>query len=271
MVQLPYEAHAEEMPSWLFMGVAVCFFVASTVWAVRESKVRGNAIPALALGGGFIAALEEPWINTLIQLWYPRDAPLIVFTAMEHAQPLYVLLVYPGFVGLGGYLAYRTLVGHPDGRHLWRMFVGIVLLDLAFELPATTGGVFSYYGDQPFQFIDGAWPAWVAFINAAGPVLGGWLIYQLVPHFTGIRRALVVLVVPPVAYAATYGVAGWPVYTVLKSDVPDVTRWAAALVSIAICLGMVVVIRTVARRLSSDPIRLVSVDPQVMAPTTVEK
>jgi hypothetical protein len=250
VVQLPFGNSAQSVPSWLFTGVGAVFFVVSAAWAVRESRRSSSAVPLLALGGGFIAALEEPWIDTLIQLWYPEDSPLIVFTAMEHPQPLYVFLVYPGFVGLGSYLAYRGLSARSPGRHLWRMFIAIALLDLAFELPATTGGVFGYYGDQPLQPVSDAWPAWVAFVNAAGPVLAGWLIHVTKPYLTGFRGALAVVLIPPLAYAGTFGAAGWPTYTLLKTDAPGPALWAASLVTIGLCVAIVGVVSALADRLA---------------------
>jgi hypothetical protein len=248
VVPLPFGNSAQTVPSWLFTGAGAVFFVVSAAWAGRESRRSSSAVPLLALGGGFIAALEEPWINTLIQLWYPRNSPLVVYTAMEHAQPLYVLLVYPGFVGLGTYLAYRGLGTPSGGRHVWRMFIAIVLLDVAFELPATTGGVFGYYGHQPFQPVSGSWPAWVAFINGAGPVLAGWLMYVTKPYLAGYRGALAVVLLPPLAYAGTFGAAGWPTYTVLRTDVPGAARWAAALVTTGLCVAVVGIVAAMAGR-----------------------
>lgn len=243
VTELPYHLAAHPTLSWLFTAVGAVFFVASVGWATNESRRGATWIPVLALAGGVVAALEEPWINTMIQLWYPRDSPLIVFTPMEHAQPLYVFLVYPGFVGLGAYVVYRSLVKHPDGRNLWGFFSGIVLMDLAFEFPATAAGVFYYYGNQPMQFVEDGWPLWVAPVNAAGPILAGWLMYRLVPTLAGARRAAVVVALPPLAYAGVYGATGWPVYTVLKSDVPMAARWAAACVTIVLCASIVALIK----------------------------
>ncbi|MGB8387597.1 hypothetical protein [Mycobacterium sp.] len=248
IVNLPYGAVAQQPWSWLFTIVGAMFFLASAAWVVRESRRHQTAVPVLALTGGLVAALEEPWINTLIQLWYPQDSPLVVFTVMDHAQPLYVYLVYPGFVGIGAYLVYRSLVHHPDGRHLWWFFVGIVLLDMAFELPTTAVGVFYYYGAQPMQPIANAWPLWVGPINAAGPVLAGALMYRVRRLAKGAPRAASFVLFPPLAYAGVYGAAGWPVDMLLKSEVPSVVRWAGAAVTVALCVTIVALIRLAANR-----------------------
>lgn len=201
MTPPPVDVEATLTASWIFMAVGALFFVFSLAWAVRESGRTSAALPLLALLGGVIASLEEPWINVSIQLWYPENSPLVVYTAMGHHQPLYLHLVYPGFVGLGAYVVHRGLLSNPDGRLLWRTFLGIAVLDLVFEGPATAAGIYAYYGAQPFQLFSDGWPAWVAFVNAAGPVLGGWLIFRLAPRLVGRQRLLLTLI-PPAAYAA---------------------------------------------------------------------
>lgn len=246
MTPTPVDIHANQPLSWAFMAVAAVFFLVGVGYVVRAAARGGGWLPALALLGGLIASLEEPWINVLIKLWYPTDAPWVVFTAMGHPQPFYVHLVYPGFVGLGSYLVYRGLVTHPDGSRLWPAFAAIAVLDLAFELPATAAGVFSYYGPQPFQLFDGAWPIWPAFVNAAGPVLGGWLIHRLEPLLRGRSRPLLALM-PPLAYAGVYGATGWPTYTLLNTEVPAPFRALAALATIALCLAVTHILRVSTR------------------------
>lgn len=234
---------AAQGPAWAFTAVAAVFFLASVGWVLSERRRLGHWLAGLALLGGLVASFEEAWISRMIQLFYPADSPLVGFTAHGHPQPLYVQLVYPGFVGLGAYVVYRALLAHPDGRLLWPIFSGICLLDLAFELPATTANVFAYYGDQPFQFFAGGWPLWVAPINAVGPVLAGWMIYRLAPQLDGSRRLLLALC-PPLAYAGVYGAAGWPTYTMLNSDVPTVVLWAGGALTMAFCVGIMLLVMT---------------------------
>ena len=232
---MPVAIHANQGDSWAFFGVAVVFFLACLAWVLRACVRERDPLPALAMLGGAIASLEEPWIDSMIKLWYPRDAPLVAFTAFHTPQPLYLHLIYPGFVGLGSYVAYRTIRAD---RGVWWVFGAICLLDLAFELPATAARVFVYYGHQPFQLFHHGWPLWVAPINAAGPALGGFLIYVLAPRVRGGSRALLALM-PPLAYAGVYGATGWPEFTMLNGDVAAVVRWLAALVTIGLCCAVV--------------------------------
>src|SRR5690606_29608840 len=101
MATLPLALQAAEQPARIFLAVSVVFFTLSIVWVARESWRRSSILPWLALLGGGIASLEEAWINQTIQLWYPVNSPFVMFTVLGTPQPLYVHLVYPGFVGLG--------------------------------------------------------------------------------------------------------------------------------------------------------------------------
>ena len=235
---MPVHLHAAHTASWVFTAVGLAFFIGCLSWVILRWRRSCDLLHALAMLGGAVASLEESWIDSLIKLWYPRDAPLIAFTAFRTPQPLYLHLIYPGFVGLGAYVIYRGLVRTGNARPLWIGFLAISLLDLVFELPATAAHVFSYYGPQPFQPLHRGWPAWVAFINGAGPALGGWLLYVLAPKLHGRGRALLVLA-PPLAYAGVYSATGWPTFTMLNSSVPGAIRWLAALVTVGLCAGIV--------------------------------
>lgn len=238
MTPFPVDVQANQQAAAIFLAVGAAFMLVSAIWTALESRRRADLVPLLALIGGFIASLEEGWINLLIQLWYPVDSPLVMFTAAGTPQPLYVHLIYPGFVGLGAYVIFRGLQAGRPAAWLWKIFLGIIVLDFLFELPATMAGVYTYYGNHPFQLTEGAWPAWVGPINAAGPILGGWLMYVLEPRLTGPSRSLLALM-PPLAYAGVYGAAGWPTYTLLKGDAPEIALWCAAVITLLLCMAVI--------------------------------
>jgi hypothetical protein len=237
MATPPMHLHAAHGASIAFLVIAIVFLVICVAWTALNFR-RCGWLPVLLLVGGTIASLQESMIDRMILLWYPADAPNVVFTAMGHHQPLYMIIIYAGFVGMGSYVAYSTLVANPGGRGLWAVFLGIIALDAFFEIFATATGVFSYYGSQPFQVVPDGWPLWVAFIAAGSPVLAGTALYVLVPLVHGRARAALVLV-PPLAWAAVYFAAGWPTFVTLNSGAPDWLRWVAATATMGTCLGLV--------------------------------
>lgn len=246
MTTPPVDMQAAPAASLVFLAGGALFFLLSLGWSTRETVRRHTWLPALALAGGVLASLEEAWIDRLIQLWYPADAPAVLFTALGIHQPLYLHLYYPGFVGLGAYVTYLGLLRHPDGRMLWPVFGGICLMDLVFEGPATAFSVYHYYGDQPFQLFRDGWPLWVAPVNAAGPLLGGWLIYRLREQLTG-RAVVAVALLPPLAYAGVYGATTWPTTSAMNSGLAAPWIWLAAVLTMALCGAIVLGMRTTAR------------------------
>jgi hypothetical protein len=252
MTPPPVDMHAAQTPSYVFLAAMATFFVVSLAWAVRRTLAGRSALPLLALLGGGIASLEEPWIDRLIQLWYPADAPHVMFTWFGIHQPLYMHLSYPGFIGLGGYVTYLGLCRHPDGRTLPKVFLGICAMDLAFEMPSTFFGVYHYYGTQPYQLFADGWPMWVAPVNATGPLVGGWLMYRFRDRLTG-PRVLGAALLPPLAYAGVYGATTWPTTTALNSDTPTWVLWAAATVTMALATAVMLGVRSLAAAAAASP------------------
>lgn len=257
MAAPPVGVHAAHGASIAFLVIAIVFLAVCVGWIAMNFR-RCGVLPVLLLVGGTIASLQESMIDRMILLWYPADAPGVVFTAMGHHQPLYMIVIYAGFVGMGSYVAYASLVANPRGTGLWGVFLGIIALDAFFEIFATATGVFSYYGSQPFQVVPDGWPLWVAFIAAGSPVLAGTALYVLVPRVHGRARAGLV-VVPPLAWATVYFAAGWPTFVTLNSDAPDWLRWTAAVVTMGTCVALVQGLVAIARRAAALPLATPSV------------
>lgn len=257
MTPLPVDLQANAAASLWFLAGGALFFVVSLSWAVHRTRTSHSALPLFALAGGLLASFAEAWIDRIIQLWYPAEAPLVVFTVLGVHQPLWVQLYYPGFVGLGAYVTYLGLLRYPNGRLVWATFLGICVMDLAFEGPATFFGAYHYYGQQPFQLWDNGWPLWVAPINAAGPVVGGWLIFRFRHHLTGRSTAWAALL-PPLAYAGVYGATAWPTATALNSDVSTPIRWGAAALTMVLAVLVATGLRTLARHVD-EPLTSVPV------------
>ena len=250
MTPLPVDLQANAGASLCFLAGGALFFVVSLGWALHRARISRSALPLFALAGGLLASFAEAWIDRIIQLWYPADAPLVMFTALGIHQPLWVHLYYPGFVGLGAYVTYLGLQRNPDGQLLSAVFLGICVMDLAFEGPATFFGAYHYYGQQPFQLWEHGWPLWVAPVNAAGPVVAGWLIYRFRHLLTGRATAWAALM-PPLAYAGVYGATAWPAATALNSDVSPLMRWGAATLTIVLAVTVATGVRTLARHVDA--------------------
>ena len=243
MLAPPAGLHADETGAALFFAIAILYAVAAVAWAAFGLRRGRGALPLILIAGGFIAAMQESLIDRMILLQYPDDSPVVAFTAMGVPQPLYMILIYGGFVGCGSYAAYRSLQRDPSGRGLWTIFAGVLAMDMAFEVPATAGDVFFYYGPQPFQVVANGWPLWVGFLAAGAPVLAGWMLHHLVPRARTARSQILLAGVPPLAWITVYFGAGWPAFITIGSDAPAVLRYGGAIATITIATGMVAVLR----------------------------
>jgi len=237
MIPTPSDLLADDTASTVFFIVAGAFFAGALAWSLLRRKQLGY-LPLLLIAGGLIASLQESLIDRMILLWYPQDAPMIAFTWLGMHQPLYMILIYGGFVGVGSYGAYAAIRDGRGGRGLWQMCGAIFLLDALFEIPATASHVYYYYGAQPFQLFDQGWPAWVGVPAATAPLLAGWLLHHIVPRLEGPRLVLVALV-PPFAWAAVYFAVGWPTFIAVSSEASELVSWLAATTTFA--LGFVLV------------------------------
>ena len=237
MIDIPISASASEGASSAFFVVAAIYFALSAVWAVVNMRKLG-VLPLVLLAGGLISALQEGPIDRLILLWYPEGSPVIAWHSMGVPQPLYMILIYGGFVGGGSYVAYRSLVAGRGARGLWEIFLGVVVMDALFEIPATAGHVYFYYGNLPFQVVDRGWAVHLGFISASAPVLAGWMLFHIVPFARGGKVWLLALI-PPTAWAAAYFVTGWPVYLATGSDWPAPLTWLGGIATIALSCGLV--------------------------------
>ena len=267
MVAPPAGLHADETGAGLFFAIAILYAVAALAWAAFGLRRPLGALPLILIAGGFVAAMQESLIDRMIMLQYPDDSPVVAFTAMGVPQPLYMILIYGGFVGCGSYAAYRSLQRDPSGRGLWTIFAGILAMDMAFEVPATAGDVYFYYGPQPFQVVANGWPLWVGFLAAGAPVLSGWLLYHLVPRARTVRAQALLVGVPPLAWITVYFGAGWPAFITIGSDASAVLRHGGAIATMALAIGMVAVLRwtlpAVSARASSTAV------PRTVGPATV--
>jgi len=262
----PTGLHADETGAAIFFAVAILYCVAAVAWALFGLRRPRGALPLILIAGGFVAALQESLIDRMIMLQYPDDSPVVAFTAMGVPQPLYMILIYGGFVGCGSYAAYRSLQRDPSGRGLWTIFAGVLAMDMAFEVPATAGGIYFYYGPQPFQVVADGWSLWVGFLAAGAPVLAGWMLHHLVPRARTVGSLVLLAGVPPLAWITVYFGAGWPAFITIGSDASAVLRYGGAIATMAIAAGMVAVLR---RTLPSTAQRTVpAVAPRTAGPAT---
>jgi hypothetical protein len=210
-------------------GLAVAVALAAREWTVHRRPLL-----LACLAGGAVAFFTEPIWDVLQLIDLREDGATHVFSAFGRAEPVWLLLAYPVYVGGGAFLFTSTFRSGADQRRLWLVIGCIFLLDLAIEFPMTSLGVLDYYGRQPFKLA--GFPLWLLFPNAGGGLVSGAILARRADLFEG-RRVLLAVVLVPGTFAAWEVFASWPTSLVINSDAGPVAAGAAALLTIAISIG----------------------------------
>jgi hypothetical protein len=201
---------------------------------LREWALHRRPLLLACLAGGAVAFFTEP-IWDVLQLIYLRpDGATHVFSAFGRAEPLWLLLAYPAYVGGGAFLFASRLTSGADQRRLWTVLGCIFLLDLAIEFPMTGLGVLDYYGRQPFKLA--GFPLWLLFPNAGGGLVSGAILARRRDLFEG-RRVLLAVFLVPCTFAAWEVFTSWPTALAINSDAGTGVIYVAALATIAISVG----------------------------------
>lgn len=184
--------------------------------AVRHLMKGRGPVLLYCLLGGLVAATFEPIVDVLGLVYLREEGALGTFTILDRTMPLYIVFVYPWFVGGLGYLAYKLFARGVTMRDLFTLWALDCVVDIALESPGILAGTYSYYGHQPFNLW--GFPLWWGFVNPLMPMLAGALIYKLRPHMDNPWKLLGVIPLVPMADGIANGATAWPMWAVLNQD-----------------------------------------------------
>ncbi len=219
-------------------------------WAFSSERKRGPAF-LLILLGGFISGFSEAWLDNVVLVWWPPDQDLGFFEAMGRTVPIFVPIGYSWFCGGLLYFTARYYERGVRPRQVWAILGIVVVVDfLGIGIP-TWMGLLGFFGDPPMNIL--GYPLWWAAIDGTDVILGGAVLYFLMPHLKGWRQLYLVLV-PPIMIGLSAGAVGWPVSTAINSGWSDPAKWAAACMTIGMGLAIThLVAQTVSRVPAATP------------------
>ena len=242
-----------------FTAVAAVVLLGVIVWAVRVARREHTAIPFFFLLGGALTVGYEPIVDVLGKCFLPKDYQWTLFTVLDRGMPVYAIFVYVAFVGGFAIMAWDHLNtgGSPSG--LWKWYAGAILINtFLFEsLAVSIFSVYTYYGHQPFNFW--GFPLWWPFVNTAGPILAGALVYAARRHgkLRGRTLAAISVLVVPMTDGAVNAAAAYPTWLALNSDVPPWITWCAGAITIGLAIlimrGVIGALDTIHARTAGIP------------------
>ncbi|WP_275629432.1 MULTISPECIES: hypothetical protein [unclassified Pseudomonas] len=229
------------------------FGIAVLPWALYRYFKHKDDIPGLMCVGGFICSVLEPMLDHLGHLWWPTNLPGPAFIGFDLHIPYLIPPCYVFFIAMTGYWAYLRMKSGLDMKGVFVVWLIISMSDVIMEIPGTSTGAYTYYGDASFK-IFGFPLAW-GWMNGTSMLLVGFLLWLVNPYLSGLKRLYVILV-PVTAMGAAYGMVSWPYFMSLNWDMPWIATRLLTLASLLISIVVVgFVAALVARtRSSTDPL-----------------
>lgn len=199
--------------------------------------VRGRTpLYLLIMAGGAICMFNETALDVLGHCYFPEIGDWQVYETLDRAIPAWVAFAYVAYFGGLTAVEVFCLRRGVSKKQILIGLISIESLNCLLELPPLKKDLYTYYGEQPLR-IAGEFPAvWLVF-NCVGSFLAACIIFKALPYLKGPRMLLVVLI-PPVCQHAAFWL-GVPYIAAINSDVSSGVRTLAALVTIALGIGVV--------------------------------
>ncbi|MFN9525658.1 MAG: hypothetical protein ACK561_15145 [Pseudomonadaceae bacterium] len=201
----PVETHGIDAPvdalgQLIATSLTFCLAVVALVWVLGICTRERITWPLLVLLGGLLTCLLEPLFDHLYGLWFFEEGQWNLYTTFGSAQPIWVPPAYLAFYGGAAIFIVRALQARPTMATVWRMYWAIVAVAIIAEMTyVSVLRVYSYQDSQPFVVF--GYPIFLGFTNAMSALVGGILIYRLLPFLRGLAGTLALLSIIPGAFA----------------------------------------------------------------------
>ena len=221
---------APEIIFTIFLAIPVVILLGYGLWHLKSGKAP---LLLVCLAGGLVACVWEPIVDTMGLCYIKEGAMLHTYTLMDREMPLFIPFVYTWYVGGLAYVAYRLFAAGITKKGLFGLYLIDVFVNIWLESPGVLLGAYEYYGPQPLNF----WglPLWWVLMNPLMPILGGALIYKLLPHLQGWRMLGVIPIIPMVDGLVNASI-GWPMWLSLNGDASTVVTHITAAMTFALAL-----------------------------------
>jgi hypothetical protein len=230
--------------TWLSIALAVI----GVLWSLNHLRRTGEPMPLFLGIGGAIASMSEPLYDIAALIWHPVIGQWTAFHLFGRDVPMFIPWGWCWNVGFSSAVLWLLFHrGRIRAENLWFWFAASVAMNMLFEIPGTSLGIYAYYGHQPLPLTAGLYPLGIAFGNGTAMLTVAFLAHRLEPLF---RRGALAWscgwFITPFGFWAGSG-PGW-IPTMMAAQSQGWSAWAIhamGLASIALCLGLVAVYRRV--------------------------
>jgi hypothetical protein len=209
--------------------------VLTVLLALYRSKVERSWVPLLYCVGGALTCFLEPILTRLLDATHAQIGQQVAYEALGQLVPWHAAISYTFYFGL----AYLFLVPAFKQRLytaniIWLILVGITASAWIYEVPLIRIGLWTYYGDQPYQ-IFGVQPLYWSVASMAMLLVPTVLIARLEDRLVGWRKILILPIAPMGAMAGA-AAACWPIWFALNSPYGNGVKYFAATLTIGFAM-----------------------------------
>jgi hypothetical protein len=230
----PVDMQMPVMANNAYIVITYAIFLIVLILFIKEARKNRSPIPLLALLGGAVSFVLEPFFDIVALVWYPQYGQTPIFRAFNYSIPFWMLPAYALYMGAQGYWVSILFKKGLTSKALYVLFFAFWVTNAIVEMPGLALGIYTYYGDQPFRLF--GFPLWMAMTNSVVPILIGVSLYSLERYFQGYRTLLVIPMIA-MTIAAAEAALGFPVWLTLNSNAGLLATHIAALITLALSLA----------------------------------
>lgn len=231
----PVEAVTPHLPQVLVTVVTGALVLATLGYTLVNRRSSGSWLYLFVLLGGAICIFNEPALDLISQIYFPRAGAYKVFEAYGRVMPAWAVLSYAVFFGSQTIIAIKLLDRGVTRSRLWMIVVGVWISNCALEITMLHTKIYFYFGYQPLRI--GSFPAAWLVINVVGVIAAAVVIRHFRSFFTG-PRVVLVAAVPPLGQLLGLWI-GTPHLVLLNSSQSHLVKSLASLVTIVAGLAAI--------------------------------
>lgn len=210
---------------WTSMAIAAVAVACWLAWRHRD------ALPVAACAGALICTLNEPIYDILAKITYAQS-PYVAYSAFGRDIPWTLVVGYVPWVGLMPYVLSRMIAGGASRTRLLQVAAALTASVVLVEILNVWLDAWTYYGQSAWRGVLGGGVMQMA----AMPMLCALLYCVIGDRLRGARRAVLGIVLPPMALPMVFASTTWPLYVANHADVSTGVAWLAAGAALGLCL-----------------------------------
>lgn len=244
----PFDLQADEDNAFWVAMVLLALNIATLVYGVVHLRSRRGRLILLLMMAGVVNSAWEPILDVLVAAFYPHTGIPVAFALMGRSIPVWVVLIYPVFFGVGGIFLLEAFRRGLTRKQVVALLFAPIVVDIALQETLARMGLILYYGNQPWKganMFPLCWPPCDAFAS----LLATGTFFLLLPYLRGLAALLLPLCFSLASFVG-YAASGLVTMNIVNSQLPNwlsqvggISAWILA-ISLMWQLGRFVAIDT---------------------------